>query len=285
MVKPLSANAGLAREGDIGVDSGSSLRGQLEVSHVSFSFTGSEPKDAQWTLRDISFSAEPNQFVALVGPSGCGKTTLLRLMAGMLNPTVGELSIDGVSLSSRRGSIGMVFQSDRLLPWRRVLENLTVILEGRGVSRAEARARAVKQLSAVNLANADRKYPHELSGGMRQRANLARALVIEPDVVLLDEPFAALDAQTREFMQAELLSIWRENMATVVMVTHQLDEAVYLADKVVVMGRDPGRVMSEIEIPFHRPRSLDLKHDPEFHRITDQVWRLIEGEVRSALMT
>lgn len=262
-----------------------SPRGRLEVSGISFAFSGDKGEDTQWILKDISFTAEPNEFVALVGPSGCGKTTLLRLMAGMLTPTVGALSLDDESLSSKRGSIGMVFQNDRLLPWRRVLENLTVILEGRGVSKVEARRRAERQLAAVSLGNAFRKYPHELSGGMRQRANLARALVIEPDVVLLDEPFAALDAQTREFMQAELLSIWRSNMSTVVMVTHQLDEAVYLADKVVVLGRDPGRVMSLIDVPFGRPRSLDLKHDPEFHRITDQVWGLIEGEVRSALVT
>jgi NitT/TauT family transport system ATP-binding protein len=254
--------------------------GALSVNRLNFSFAGGDA-----VLRDVSFAAQPQEFVTLVGPSGCGKTTLLRLAAGLLEPDSGAIELDGVPVLKSKQSVGVVFQNDRLLPWKRVVDNVAIVLETRGISREEAKARACQQLNIVGLEGAEEKYPHQLSGGMRQRVNLARALVISPNVVLLDEPFAALDAQTREFMQAELLSIWQKNRATVLLVTHQLDEAVFLSDRVVVLGSHPGRVLDVVDVPFARPRSLDLKHDPKFHEVTDVIWRLIKDEVQANLLT
>lgn len=259
---------------------GVQARGALSVNRLSFSFAGGDP-----VLRDVSFSASPQEFISLVGPSGCGKTTLLRLAAGLLEPDTGGIELDGVPVLQSTQDVGVVFQNDRLLPWKRVIDNVAIVLETRGVSKNEARQRSQQQLAIVGLDGAEQKYPHQLSGGMRQRVNLARALVISPNVVLLDEPFAALDAQTREFMQAELLSIWQKNRATVMLVTHQLDEAVFLSDRVVVLGSHPGRVLDVVDVPFDRPRSLDLKHDPAFHEVTDVIWRLIKDEVQANLLS
>jgi NitT/TauT family transport system ATP-binding protein len=257
--------------------------GLLTISGVGYQFPPRKGQPGTDILSGIDITAKPGQFVAVVGPSGCGKTTLLRLVAGMLSPGAGRIDLDGRSIAQSRRQVGIVFQNDRLLPWRRVLENVTVVLRARGQSAREAVKRATEQLRIVGLAGAEDLYPHQLSGGMRQRVNLARAFAVEPKVVLLDEPFAALDAQTRELMQAELLSIWNRTSSTVIMVTHQLDEAVFLADKVLVMGRDPGRVLRSIDVPFARPRSLEIKHEPEFHAITDEIWGLIEGSVMESL--
>lgn len=252
--------------------------GALSVNRLSFSFAGGDA-----ILRDVSFSAQPQEFITLVGPSGCGKTTLLRLAAGLLEPDTGTIELDDVPVMKSKQAVGVVFQNDRLLPWKRVIDNVSIVLETRGISREDARKLAREQLSIVGLEGSEEKYPHQLSGGMRQRVNLARALVISPNVVLLDEPFAALDAQTREFMQAELLSIWQRNRATVMLVTHQLDEAVFLSDRVVVLGSHPGRVLDIVNVPFDRPRSLELKHNPKFHEVTDIIWRLIKDEVQANL--
>ena len=254
--------------------------GALLVNDLTFSFPGGET-----VLRDVGFAIKPQEFVTLVGPSGCGKTTLLRLAAGLLEPDNGSIELDGLSVTKSKHSVGVVFQNDRLLPWKRVIDNVAIVLETRGMPRNQARERAREQLSVVGLDGVESKHPHQLSGGMRQRVNLARALAISPNVVLLDEPFAALDAQTREFMQAELLSIWQKNRATVMLVTHQLDEAVFLSDRVVVLGHHPGRVLDIVSVPFKRPRSLDLKHDPQFHEVTDVIWRLIKDEVQANLLS
>lgn len=257
--------------------------GLLTISGVGYRFPPRKDQPSADILSGVDITAKPGQFVAIVGPSGCGKTTLLRLVAGMLSPRAGRIDLDGRSIAQSRRQVGVVFQNDRLLPWRRVLDNVTVVLRARGQSARDASRRASEQLRIVGLARAEGLYPHQLSGGMRQRVNLARAFAVEPKLVLLDEPFAALDAQTRELMQAELLSIWNRTSSTVIMVTHQLDEAVFLADKVLVMGRDPGRVLRAIDVPFGRPRSLAIKHEPEFHGITDEIWGLIEGSVMESL--
>jgi NitT/TauT family transport system ATP-binding protein len=257
--------------------------GLLTISGVDYRFPARKGQPSEQVLAGVDVTAEPGQFVAVVGPSGCGKTTLLRLVAGMLDPRAGSIDLDGRSISQSRRQVGVVFQNDRLLPWRRVLANVAIVLRARGLSRTEALERAHEQLRVVGLQGAGNLYPHQLSGGMRQRVNLARAFAVEPKLVLLDEPFAALDAQTRELMQAELLSIWQRTSSTVIMVTHQLDEAVFLADKVLVMGRHPGRMLRAIDVPFARPRSLAVKHEADFHVITDEIWGLIEGAVMASL--
>lgn len=247
----------------------------LELVDVSVRFPGQEVD----VLDGVNLSVEAQEFITVVGPSGSGKTTLLRAIHGLLAPSAGTISVAGKEVRKPSRDRGFVFQADSLLPWRSVQDNVGYPLELKGVKRAEARKRAQPLLEMTGLADAGKKYPSQLSGGMRQRVNVARALVSDPDVLLMDEPFAALDAQTREVLQAELLSIWQQRRKTVVFVTHQLDEAVYLADRVVVLSANPGRICAVVPVPLDRPRSLDVKHTPEFSRIVDSIWQLIKDEV------
>src|SRR5262252_7745726 len=205
-------------------------------------------------LRDVSLQVMPGEFVCLVGPSGCGKTTLLRLMDGLLEPDAGQVLIDGRVQPGPGPQAGFVFQSFRLLPWRTVLDNVEFPLEIQKLSRTARRARAQDYLRLVGLDGFEHSYPHELSGGMQQRVGLARALAIEPRILLMDEPFAALDAQTREFMQMELSRIWEKLGIAVVFVTHSLDEALFLADRVVLISPRPGRVQELLTVSLPRPR-------------------------------
>ena len=234
-------------------------------------------------LRDLNLQIREGEFVSIVGASGCGKTTLLRLLDGLLDPTSGTVLIDGRVVSRPGPDRGFVFQQDRLFPWRTVEANTVLGPELQGKPLGTARGLARQFLRLVGLDRFDEYYPHELSGGMRQRVNLARALAVGPEVLLMDEPFAALDAQTREIMQAELTRIWRETGKTVVFVTHQIDEAVYLADRVLVLTVRPGRLKEEVRIDLPRPRELAVKRTLEFVRYTDRIWRLIEEEVREGL--
>jgi NitT/TauT family transport system ATP-binding protein len=234
-------------------------------------------------LRDVSIEVEGGQFISIVGASGCGKTTLLRIADGLMAPTRGEVFVDGRQVSGPGPDRGFVFQQDALFPWRTVLDNVIFGLEVQGRKKSESRARADGLLRLVGLAGFEQHFPHELSGGMRQRANLARALTIDPDVLLMDEPFASLDAQTREIMQAELLRIWRSNKKTVLFVTHQIDEAVFLADRVIVMTSRPGQVKAVLEVDIPRPRDLSIKRTPRFLELVDEIWKMIEEEVKAAL--
>src|SRR5438105_14725769 len=234
-------------------------------------------------LRDVSLQIDSGQFISRVGASGCGKRTLLRIVDGLVAPSSGSVSVDGQSVTKPGPDRGFVFQQDALFPWRTVLDNVVFGLEVQGRSKSASRARADELIRLVGLSGFEHHFPHELSGGMRQRANLARALTVDPDVLLMDEPFAALDAQTREIMQAELLRIWRSNRKTVLFVTHQIDEAVYLADRVVVMTSRPGRVKAVLDVDIQRPRALSVKRTPAFLAIVDEIWKMIEEEVRSAL--
>jgi NitT/TauT family transport system ATP-binding protein len=234
-------------------------------------------------LRNVSLEVDAGEFIAIVGASGCGKTTLLRIVDGLIKPTRGEVRVDGGVVTRPGPDRGFVFQQDALFPWRTVLDNVVFGLEVQGKSKRAARERADGLIRLVGLAGFEQHYPHELSGGMRQRANLARALTIDPDVLLMDEPFAALDAQTRELMQSELLRIWRAQRKTVLFVTHQIDEAVYLADRVVVMTSQPGQVKAVLDVDIPRPRDLSVKRTPPFLELVDEIWKMIEEEVKAAL--
>jgi NitT/TauT family transport system ATP-binding protein len=234
-------------------------------------------------LSDVSILVEPGEFVAIVGASGCGKTTLLRIVDGLVKPTSGEILVSGQPVTGPGPDRGFVFQHDALFPWRTVLNNIIFGLEVQGKRKRESEERADGLLKLVGLAGFEHHFPHELSGGMRQRANLARALTIDPDVLLMDEPFAALDAQTREIMQVELLRIWRSNRKTVMFVTHQIDEAIILADRVVVMTSRPGRVKAILDVDIPRPRDLSIKRTPHFLELVDEIWKMLEEEVKAAL--
>ena len=231
-------------------------------------------------LSHIDLSVQENQFVSIVGPSGCGKTTFLNVVAGVIAPSEGELTLDGHRVEGPGRDRAVVFQQASLLPWRTVLNNVLYGLECQGGDVTQALARAHELLEIVGLSGFEDHFPNELSGGMQQRVNLARALLIDPDLLLMDEPFASLEAQTREIMQSELLSIWHRTSKTVLFITHQIDESVFLSDQVIVFGSRPGRVKASISIPFERPRQLSLKRTPEFLNYIDQIWELIESDVR-----
>jgi NitT/TauT family transport system ATP-binding protein len=228
-------------------------------------------------LSDVSLAIPEGEFVAIVGPSGCGKTTLLNIVAGLLRYDAGTVAIDGRRIEAPGVDRAVVFQHSSLLPWRTIAGNVRYGMELQKRFDASAiRERTGYFIRLVGLAGFEKHYPNELSGGMQQRVNLARALASDPQVLLMDEPFAALDAQTREFMQAELLKIWTAAKKTVLFITHQINEAVYLADRVIVMSPRPGRVKGTFEIPFPRPRTLHLKREPEFLAIEDAIWQLVE---------
>ncbi len=253
---------------------------KLEVSGLSKYFFAREG-ELRKVLDDITVSIADGEFVC--GASGCGKTTFLRCVGGLLPAEEGDIRIDGKTVTRPGPDRGIVFQNDSLLPWRTVMNNILFGLEVRGRPFAETRPTGETLIKLVGLTGFENHYPSELSGGMRQRVNLARALAIDPDVLLMDEPFASLDAQTREIMQRELLKIWTQRKKTVVFITHQIDEAIYLADRVLVLSFRPGRLTADIRIPFERPRELALKRHPDFLKYIDQVWKLIEDEVILAM--
>ena len=255
---------------------------KLEVEGLSKYFYG-RGGEIRKALDAITVAVADGEFVCLVGASGCGKTTFIRCVAGLLVAEEGEIRIDGKIVTRPGPERGFVFQNDALLPWRTIEHNVLFGLEVRGASHDATRPVAEALIRLVGLTGFEHHYPNELSGGMRQRVNLARALAIDPEVLLMDEPFAALDAQTREIMQRELLKIWEERKKTVLFITHQIDEAIYLADRVLVFSYRPGRLTADIRIPFARPRELALKRSSEFLRYVDEVWKLIEDEVVAAL--
>jgi NitT/TauT family transport system ATP-binding protein len=251
---------------------------KLEISRLCKSFGELE------ALRAIDLAVERGEFISVVGPSGCGKTTLLRIIAGLEPATSGTILLDGRALSGPGDDRGFVFQNDNLLPWRTVFLNAIIGPEVAGRVGDKERQRTLDLLKLVGLGGFENYYPRQLSGGMRQRVNLARALAIDPEVLLMDEPFSSLDAQTREIMQTELLRIWDQGRKTVLFVTHQIDEAVFLSDRVLVLARRPGRLQESVEIKLPRPRSLEIKRTPEFVTYVDHIWRLIEDDVRTAVI-
>jgi NitT/TauT family transport system ATP-binding protein len=226
-------------------------------------------------LQDIYLDVVPGEFFIIVGPSGCGKTTLLRVLQGLAKATRGRVLVSGNVVTAPGTDRGFVFQQDALYPWRNVLHNVGFGLELQGVSKAQARARAQAMIELVGLAGFESHYPHELSGGMRQRVNLARALAITPAILLMDEPFAALDALTRETMQHELLRITAAAGTTVIFITHQIEEAVFLGDHVAVLTPRPGRVQEIISVDLPRPRPPGIKQTAEFQSHVARIVRLI----------
>ncbi len=231
-------------------------------------------------LLRIDLKIIEGQFVCLLGPSGCGKSTLLRMIGGLDHPSGGEIVIN--ARSARAVPTATVFQSYNVFPWKTILGNVRFGLEMHGASRREADVTARKWLARMGLTDFADAYPPSLSGGMLQRVAIARALAVEPEILLMDEPFAALDAQHRRIMQEELLALWQEDRRTVVFVTHSLEEAVLLGDRIVVMSARPGRVLREFDVPFDRPRRAEIRTDPRFAALEGEIWDLLKSEVDRA---
>lgn len=226
-------------------------------------------------LQDVDLTIGGDEFVALVGPSGCGKSTLLRLVSALLKPSKGEILIDGVALSGPSRDVGIVFQQAVLLPWRNVLDNILLPAEILGLNMKKARERAYQLLELVGLAGFETRRPHELSGGMQQRAAICRGLIHNPSVLLMDEPFAALDALTREELGFELLRIWAVEKKTIIFVTHNISEAILLSDRVVAMSPRPGRISEIIKVDLPRPRTIDMEFTQQFKGYSDRIRTVI----------
>jgi len=258
----------------------------LQVNHLSVVFAGSGPETlaagreedgALEALKDVSFELEAGSFACVIGASGSGKSTLLRVLAGLVKPTSGEVRF-WRACGGGRPKVGLVFQQANLMPWRTVLENIMLPFELKKASRAEAEARALELLELVGLAGFERSWPRDLSGGMAQRVAIARSLMHDPDLLLLDEPFGALDALTRERMGAELLRIWQARRKTVLMVTHSINEALFLSDRVLVLSSRPGQVCLDLKVPLPRPRSEAMHYTAEFGEMARCLRAAIDTE-------
>ena len=251
----------------------------LEFRNISFSFPGR--RGAVEVMREVSFSCKEDEIVAVVGPSGCGKSTLLSLAIGLRKPSAGAVLIDGRAVQGSDRRVGMLFQQTTLLPWRSVLENVELGLEIRGEPKDRRRARALALMKQYGLGGFERKYPHALSGGMQKRAALAQTLAVEPTVLLLDEPFAALDAQTRVVIQNDVVKICRAGKRSMIIVTHDIAEAISMADRVVVLTQRPATVKKIYEIPLSRRAAsvADVQSTPEFAHFFKEIWDALDISV------
>ena len=254
----------------------------IELRHVTKRFR--TPKGGVFTaLRDFDLTIQPGEFCAVVGPTGCGKSTTLTLVSGLERPSAGTVTVAGQPVSGITPGVGFVFQQDAVFPWKSVLDNVAAGPRFRGQSRTKANAGARDWLRRVGLAGFEDRYPHQLSGGMRKRVALAQSLINEPQVLLMDEPFSALDVQTRSIMSDELLSLWELTRPAVIFVTHDLEEAIALADKVVVLTAGPGTVKSVFQVDLPRPRrTQEIRFEPEFVAIYEQIWDALRAEVETA---
>lgn len=255
---------------------------RLEAQHVGVEYFMPRKGKRLVALQDVNLQIGHGEFVSIVGPSGCGKTTFLNAVDGLLRLTRGRLTLDGKVITGPGKDRAMVFQSASLLPWRTVMGNIMYGLELQGRDKKESKENVERLINLVGLSGFEHSFPSELSGGMQQRVNLARALAVDPEILLLDEPFASLDAQTREFMQAELLKVWSATRKTALFITHQINEAVYLSDRVIVFSGRPGKVKGVVDIDIPRPRSLSVKRDPKFVEYEDLIWSWIVEEVSRA---
>ena len=233
-------------------------------------------------LEGVTLDFPDHSFVSIVGPSGCGKTTILRMCVGLLEPSKGEVLFQGKPLRGINNQIGYVTQDHNLYPWMTLLDNVAFPLEARGVRKEERYERARRFIKMVGLEGFEQSYPSQLSGGMQKRGSIVRTLVYDPEVIMMDEPFGALDAQTRMILQQELLDLWDERRKTVIFITHDLAEAIALSDKVVVMGKNPGHVIQVYDIPLPRPRDVfSLQETDEFHEVFQIIWRHFKDEMRT----
>lgn len=255
---------------------------KIEARNVEMAFSvrnedGS--KGVVSVLEAFDIDIREGEFLAILGPSGCGKSTFLHILAGLSRQTAGDIRIDGETAGGVNPKHGVVFQGYALFPWRTVLENIEVGLQIRGLKKKERREIARQYVQLVGLQGFENRYPHEISGGMRQRVAIARSLAYQPDLLLMDEPFAALDAQTREILQSELLRIWDTQKKTIVFITHSLDEAIFLADRVAVMTARPGRIKEMIDIPLERPRTAEIRNTEAFVKLRERAWTILKDEV------
>ncbi len=251
----------------------------LELNDVTVSFQS--PDGSRMTaLRDMSLSVEQGELVALVGPSGCGKSTALNVLAGQVRPVSGQVRLAGEPVKGVSPSVGYISQADTLLPWRTVLDNVALAMELRGVEKRERREAARGLMARMGLSGFEDNYPRELSGGMKKRAAIARVLAVDPAILMMDEPFGPLDALTKEKLQDEILALWESTGCTILYVTHDLTEAITLADRVVLMSARPGRVVREYPIDLPRPRRvMDVKFSPRFVELERAIWQDLQGEL------
>ncbi|KKK37735.1 nitrate ABC transporter ATP-binding protein [Mesobacillus campisalis] len=253
---------------------------RVVVDNVEKTFIDSKKREVT-ALENINFSIEEQEFVVLVGPSGCGKSTLLNIVGGLLSPSKGEVYFEGKE--QKNPKLGIVFQEIALLPWRNVYENVIYGLEESGASKQEQKVKGKHYIDMVGLTGFEKAFPKQLSGGMKQRAGIARALAVEPDLLLMDEPFSALDAQTRTIMQEELLTIWDRTRLSTLYVTHNIQEAVYLADRVIVLSRHPGHIKKIIKIELPKMGRDQEKYRSQFERYSQEIWSLIRHDAEEAL--
>jgi NitT/TauT family transport system ATP-binding protein len=253
----------------------------IALDRVSCTFAARGGIGRYTAVADTSIAVAPGEFVSVVGPTGCGKSTLLNVAAGLLAPSSGQVLVHGVPLAGLNARAGYMFQSEALMPWRNAIDNVTAGLEFRGVAKAEARSRAKEWLERVGLAGFEDRYPHQLSGGMRKRVSLAQMLILDPELLLMDEPFSALDVQTRSLMENELLELWSANRKSVLFITHDLEEAIALSDRVVVLSAGPAsRPIGECAIDLPRPRDVaEIRMAPRFVALHEQIWRILRDEV------
>ena len=252
----------------------------IELSNVSRKFI-SPAGAVTLALRNFSLTVHAGDFCAIVGPTGCGKSTTLGMITGLNPPSSGTVSVFGKPVTGIDPKIGFVFQSDAVFPWKNVIDNIAIGPKFRGIDAATATAMAAQWVRRVGLAGFEHHYPHQLSGGMRKRVALAQTFINEPEILLMDEPFSALDVQTRALMQEELLGLWAEKKASVVFVTHDIEEAIALADRVVVLTKGPGSVKSSYEIPLARPREVaTARYSREFIDLSKQIWSDLKDEVQ-----
>ncbi|HEX7630172.1 MAG TPA: ABC transporter ATP-binding protein [Candidatus Methylomirabilis sp.] len=253
---------------------------KLEVKDVSKDFRRPNG-EAMPVVRGLSLEVANLEFLALLGPSGCGKSTLLRIIDGLIPCDTGKILLDGRDITGIPGrGRGMVFQTFDLFPWRTAIENVEFGLEVKGISKTERREIARRYINLVGLAGFEDSFPHQLSGGMQQRVGIARAFAIHPEVLLMDEPFGALDVQTRDILQDELLRIWEQEQKTVLFVTHGIEEAIYLADRIIVFSPRPARIERTIAVPFGRPRREEMKTEPAFLELRREIWGVLKAAMR-----
>jgi NitT/TauT family transport system ATP-binding protein len=252
---------------------------KIVIRNLTKTYSGGEVL----ALKDINLEVEPYESLCILGPSGCGKTTLLRIIDSLITRDQGEVLIDGKSVDHPRPDVAMVFQHFGLFPWKRLDENIAYGLQLRGTARQETKAAVHRYIELMGLKGFEKSYPHQLSGGMQQRAGLARALAINPSLLLMDEPFGALDAQTREIMQEELLGILDKDKTTMIFVTHSIDEAILLGDRIVMMSRRPGRIRDILPVDIPRPRQISsVRAHPHYLKLRNSIWEMLKQDLNQA---